>query len=455
MRFLKRGLSLIICVLLVLSATCVSFAEEEKEYIVYLNEEVSLFSTEGKDYCLLSEEELSEALSMGVVDFYEENYIVELHEGDIDLFSEEIEEEVLDPKQAQYKWDMDLINAYYPREKGYFGENVKIAVIDSGCNYHVELKNNLAEGYNMIDKNTDVTDNIGHGTGVAGVIAAEINTVGISGVAPKCTIIPIKAFDTDYKTKTSLVAEAIKKAADDFKCDIINLSLGSSGYTETLKSAVDYVISKGVIVIASSGNDGTEAYSYPASFENVISVGAVDENKMVCDYSQHNDMVTLVAPGGTEEKYIITLSATNSEKYAGNLGTSFSAPIVSGIAALLKSADNSLTQEDFFEIAEKVSVDLGDSGFDIYYGHGLADAEAYLNYWIAESGDTNADGKITGEDAFCIINELAKKKNAPLMIKPAVADVDSDGVVTLKDAFIIIKRVNTPEESGKTQEKTE
>ena len=120
MKSLKRVLFLTVCVLLVIFTACFSYAEdaEEKEYIVYLSEEVSLFSTEGKDYCLLSEEELSEALSMGVVDFYEENYIVELHESDIDLLSEESGEEVLDPKQAQYKWDMDLINAYYPREKG-------------------------------------------------------------------------------------------------------------------------------------------------------------------------------------------------------------------------------------------------------------------------------------------------------------------------------------------------
>ncbi len=444
MKTLKKSLFLIICVFMTLLAAFSSHAEE-KEYIVYLSEEVSLFSNDGKDYCILSEEELSEALSMGIVEFYEEDYVVELHEEEIELWEEAEGEEVLDPSQDKYKWDMALINAYYPREKGYFGEGIKIAVIDSGCNSHLELPNNLLSGYNMIDKNTDVTDNIGHGTKVAGVIAAEINTIGISGVAPKCKIIPIKAFDTDYKTKTSLIAESIIKAVDDFSPDIINMSLGSSSYTETLKSAVDYAISKGVIVIASSGNDGTDEYNYPASFDNVISVGAVDEKSTICDYSQYNDAVTVVAPGGTNETPIITLSPLAANKLMTAKGTSFAAPQVSGIAALLKSADDSLTQEDMFEIIKKVSVDLGDTGFDNYYGYGMADAKAYLNYWIAEAGDVNADGKVTEKDAFCIVNELAKNKSAALMIKPAVADMDEDGIVTLKDAFIIIRKTGETE----------
>ncbi len=447
MKILKKSLPLIIFALVTIFATSLSHAEE-KEYIVYLSEEVSLFSTDGRDYALLSEEELSEALSLGVVDFYEENYIVELHDADIELLETENSEEILDPKQDQYKWEMDLVNAYYPREKGYFGEGVTVAVIDSGCSSHLELSENVLPGYNMIDNTTDVTDNIGHGTKVIGVIAAEINTIGISGVAPKCKIVPIKAFDVDYKTKVDIISQAIIRAVDDFSADVINLSLGSKTETVTLKNAVDYAISKGVIIVASSGNyendddKEKEIYQYPASFKNVVSVGAVDINKVICDYSYHNDAVTVVAPGGTDANPIITLSPTSTNKYTTAKGTSFSAPVVSGIAALLKSADESLTQEDLFEIVEKVSVDLGETGYDNYYGYGMADAKAYLNYQIAEAGDVNADGKLAENDAYLIINQLAKKKNATPFVKETVADVDADGIVTLKDAFIVIKNIN-------------
>ncbi len=439
MKKIKIALFLLICAFVTLTASALCSAED-KEYIVYLNRDVSLFTAENKDYYILSEEELSEALALGIVEFYEEDYEVFLHDEEITLMEAE-EAPVLDPKQDQYKWDMALINAYYPREKGFFGEGITIAVIDSGCNSHLEMPNNILTGFNIIDESNDVTDNIGHGTKVSGVIAAEINEIGISGVAPKCKILPIKAFDTDFSTKTSHIAEAIMKVADDYDCDIINLSLGSAKENETLKAAIDYAIEKGIIIIASSGNDGTTAYNYPASYDNVVSVGAIDINKEICDYSQYNDKINVVAPGGTAEKPVITVSWKNEDKYMTAQGTSFAAPQVSGIAALLKCADASLTQADFLEIIERVSVDLGEKGFDNYYGYGMADAEAYLDYHLAETADSDDDGALSQNDALLIVNEVANKKNASSITNRTSADVDRDGAVTMKDAFLIIRHI--------------
>ena len=403
-------------------------AAEEKEYIVYFNDSVvSLYAEDGKDYALMNEEELSASIDEGIVEFYEENTWVYLYE-----------EEVFDPKQATYKWDVNMLKADYAFDRGYSGSGVRVAVIDSGCKETGDLYDNILEGYNLVDKTTDTSDAVGHGTMVSSQIAAEYNSVGFRGVAPFAKIIPLKIFDQEKKAKVSLLADAIKMAVDDFDCDIINMSLGGSNDSETLKAAVKYAASKNVLMVAASGNNGTSSYSYPAAYPEVIGVGAVDSAKKVCDYSQYNDGVDVCAPGGSEDKGLIySLSPSGNDKYLKSKGTSFAAPLITGIAAIFRGLDSDFTHEEFKEIIIEASVDLGDEGYDVYYGYGLADIEKYLKYYFAPMGDSDVDGKVTANDAALIVKYIIGSVKD--LGKEKAADVNKDGEINLIDAIMVAR----------------
>lgn len=449
MKFSIKLVSLIVILMLIVSTVCVAFSaedefetieffsgeeteNEEKEYIVRFNDDVvTLYAEEGKDYALMGEDELNAAIEEGIVEFYEENSWVYLYE--------ETEEGGYDPMQASYKWDVKLIKGDYAFDKGYTGSGVKVAVIDSGCNQTGDLKDNILTGYNLVANNTDVTDDVGHGTMVSAQIAAEVNSVGFRGVAPNAKIVPLKIFDGDKKAKMNLLVDAIYKAVDTFDCDIINMSLGGSSDSETLKAAVQYAASKNVLMIAASGNNGTSSYSYPAAYEEVIGVGAVDSVKKVCDYSQYNDGVDVCAPGGSEDKGLIyCLSPSSNDKYLKSKGTSFAAPLISGVAAIFRGIDRDITHEEFKEIIMAASMDLGETGYDVYYGYGLADIEKYLKYYFAVPGDNNADGMITFADAKRIAEYVIGKIEG--FVKDKAADMNEDGTVNLLDAILVARK---------------
>ena len=403
-------------------------AEEEKEYIVRFSDDVvTLYAEEGKDYALMNEEELEAAIDEGIVDFYEENTWVYLYE-----------EDGYDPMQKTYKWDVNMLKANFAFDRGYTGSGVKVAVIDSGCNITGDLSANILTGYNLAENNTDVSDEVGHGTMVSSQIAAETNMVGFRGVAPGAKIIPLKIFDGDKKAKMNLVVDAIYKAVDTYDCDIINMSLGGPNDSETLKAAVKYAASKNVLMVAAMGNNGSSSYSYPAAYEEVIGVGAVDSVKKICDYSQYNDGIDVCAPGGSDEKGLIYgLSPSGNDKYLKSKGTSFAAPLISGIAAIFRGIDKDITHEEFKEIIMAASTDLGTTGYDVYYGYGLADVEKYLNYYFAVPGDNNADGVVTSSDAARIVEYVLGKITG--FVKEEAADVNLDGVINLLDAIIVAR----------------
>ncbi|MDO5478529.1 MAG: S8 family serine peptidase, partial [Clostridia bacterium] len=329
--------------------------------------------------------------------------------------------------------------ADYALDKGYTGDGVKIAVIDSGCNITGDLDDNILEGYNLVAESKDVTDTVNHGTMVSAQIAAEMNYVGFRGVAPEAKLVQLKIFDDESKkAKVSLVAEAIKMAVDDYDCDIINMSLGTNSDSETLKAAVQYAASKNVLMVAAMGNNGTDEYSYPAAYDGVIAVGAVDHNKAVCDYSQYNDAIDVCAPGGSDDAKIACLSPNpDNNKYFQSKGTSFAAPTVSGIAALFREIDADFSHDDFMEVIENASEDRGKTGYDVYYGYGMVNVEDYLSYYLAPMGDNDIDGKVTANDALNIVNYITGMTNG--FAKEKAVDVDKDGKITLMDAILVAR----------------
>lgn len=306
------------------------------------------------------------------------------------------EEDGIDASLNDTYWSLQskyygLINANGLNEHGLTGEGVKIAVVDSGLignsadiDYgHIlagwDYVNNVPMNDVDADNNESLTDAEGHGTLVTGIIAAiRDNENGIAGLLSDVDIVPIRIGSGTDEETSKVVACAIVDAVDKYDVDVITTSV-SLANTEELKAAVEYATSKGVIVIGASGNSGVadsteDEYIYPASYDDVISVGAVDSNGNVRANSTKNDQVYVTAPG--QQIVSLGLSAKGYRCYVKS-GTSYSAPIVAAMAAAAKQTDSSITTAEFKELLKKSSVDKGDEGYDNSYGYGVVDLEAY------------------------------------------------------------------------------
>ena len=278
------------------------------------------------------------------------------------------------------QWDMKMIGMDRAWNSGLTGKGVRVGVIDSGISSatldipmsRIEKGKNLSTASGIFASPT--VDTEGHGTFVSGIIgASKGNGISIAGVAPEVTLIPVKTLSRE--------AEAIYACVDEYHCDVINMSMGGPADTQELREAVQYANEHGVIIVASIGNEGNAQVNYPAAYADVIGVGAVDKNKKVCSFSNKNDSVFVTAPG---EK-VLSLGPTPLLVYRSS-GTSFSAPFVTGLAALLKQAHPDMTTDDFKAILQQSSEDLGAPGYDIDYGWGLIQApeaieaaDAYFN----------------------------------------------------------------------------
>lgn len=257
--------------------------------------------------------------------------------------------------------------------------SIKVAVIDTGLyRAHEDLSSpQILSGYDVCTSTSNVsTDGIGHGTMVTSVIAATTNNAtGIAGGCWNVSIVPYKVADSRGSISSTDMITAIRMAADA-GCDVINISLGGNEQDSFEQSAVNYAVSKGCIVIAAAGNDGSDAgrsgaYDYPASDDNVVSVASVGSGNTHSTFSQHNDKVEISAPG--EQIYVASSSGTN--RYAIADGTSFSSPYVAAVAALTRSVEKTVTAPYFEQLLQQTSTDLGDTSKDNYYGWGLINAK--------------------------------------------------------------------------------
>ncbi len=334
---------------------------EEKQYIVKLKpSEVRLMSSAGNEnFSTVDEETLERLLDENAVERYEEDYSVELFDDT---------ESVIPAKKYDdtTKWDLAMIDADMLYDIHSTGQNVKIAVIDSGVASHDDLSGNILTGYNYLDNSTDTKDAFGHGTFVSGIIAALDDGKGIIGAAPDAKIVPLKCFDKKT-TNVSVICKAIYGAVNDYGCKIINMSFGLAEDSEFLREAIDYAAQKGVIMVAAVGNYGKTDLLYPAAYENVIGVGAVDKDGKVSDISQHNKSVFVTAPG----ENVISTSYTDKGGYVVGTGTSYAAPFVTAAAAVLLSIDEDIDIQSLKEILSRSAVDKGDEGYDEYYGYGI------------------------------------------------------------------------------------
>ncbi|GAA2489770.1 S8 family serine peptidase [Winogradskya humida] len=251
------------------------------------------------------------------------------------------------------------------------GSAIKIAVVDTGVAKVGDLTGAVAGGYNYWANTGNTTDDNGHGTAVSSLIAARGNNgAGMAGACWSCTIIPVKVLNADGMGYASDIAKGITYASN-VGAQIINLSIGLDGYSQVVADAVKYANSKGVLVVAAAGNEGTGTKMYPAALPDVVSVGATSYRSDGRVYfSNYGDSwVDLAAPG----EYVTTM-ATNGTYNSDYSGTSFSSPIVAGVAGLIKSAHpdyNSWSlQQVLFSSARKIGT---------WNKYGMVDAGAAVN----------------------------------------------------------------------------
>ena len=287
------------------------------------------------------------------------------------------------------QWGMQATGMPEAWDQGLTGKGVTIGLIDTGVlSSHPDLKgNNMISGHNYLDNNRNTEDTEGHGTFVAGIIGAKRNNhIDIAGIAPEATIVTMKCFDGN-KSIVSDAVKAIYACVDEYHCGVINMSFGANEQVDELHQAIQYAASKGTIVVASAGNEGTRTLYYPAAYDETIGVGAIDNNKRVSYFSQKNKSVFVVAPGDG----VVSLGADNQSVKTGS-GTSFAAPFVSGLAVLLKQMYPNMNTSDFKNILVASSQDLGSAGYDTSYGYGMIRAPEAIQQAKIYFGDAREDG---------------------------------------------------------------
>ena len=273
-------------------------------------------------------------------------------------------------------WHWQAVGADYPAAAGFTGAWVRIGVVDSGVYAaHPDLAGAKIEtGWNYADKNSDVSDTIGHGTFITGLLVARPdNASGICGLCPGATVVPLKAFTA----QTGFLADALRAveaAWREYDCDIIHMSFGmlragmSEEHWQMMADTMATASEHALLVAAAGNSNGTDAY-YPAACENVISVAAVSEDltrwSNGISGSQYNETVDLAAPG----EGLTSLSTTGGLKTGS--GTSYAAPLVSGAAALLLEREPGLSPAEVTRRLLDTAVDLGAPGRDDQFGAGL------------------------------------------------------------------------------------
>ncbi len=248
----------------------------------------------------------------------------------------------------------------------------EVAVLDSGVDYnHPDLDGKTIRGYDFVDNDWYPMDLNGHGTHVAGTVAAETNNAqGVAGMAPNTKILAVRVLNAQGSGSLADIADGIEYAADA-GAEVINLSLGCDCNTTTLKNAVNYAWNKGVVVVAAAGNDGVSTTFEPASYTNAIAVAAVDRYDRLASFSNWGaSWVDVAAPG------VDIASTYPNNGYVYMSGTSMAAPHVAGLAALLAGQGRSASQ--IRAAIENTADNISGTGF--YFKHGRINSYDAVNY---------------------------------------------------------------------------
>ncbi|WP_276301856.1 S8 family peptidase [Halorussus lipolyticus] len=277
--------------------------------------------------------------------------------------------------------------------------DVTVAVIDTGCQYdHPDLKPNFASnpGRDFVDNDSDPYPDAPadeyHGSIVAGLACgATDNGEGIAGIG-NCTLINGRALDENGSGSTADIADAIMWAADE-GADIINMSFGGGGYTETMKNAVSYAANQDCLMVCAAGNDGSSTVSYPAAYSECMAISAVDSSENLASFSQYGSSVDLCAPGVD----ILSTTTETRGSYERFSGTSMATPVVSGVACLTLCQWDSLTSVELRTHLKETAKDIGLSSDKQGAGQ--------VNAYNAVTTDPNPIGTARGDSVRTTISD--------------------------------------------------
>ena len=333
-----------------------------------------------------------------------------------------------DPRYTD-QWHYDNINL--PKAWGLTegSSEIVVAVLDSGVDTtHPDLRDQLVPGYDFGRNTTQVIDESGHGTHVAGTIAARSNNaVGVAGVAQKSKIMPVRVFGSNdefsfYRGLLFAAGSCVPNTDGDVVCpeqsaQVVNMSVsqynradcGGPVPTRFAQETLAFVVGSGVSVIASAGNDDCSFVSFPASDPSVIAVTATGPDDTITWYSNYGEAAWIAAPGGDIDTYgqgggVLSTAAGGGYEY--KQGTSMAAPHVSGVAALILAANPDLTPTDVRIILQMTAADLGGEGWDPLYGYGLVDAEAAVAMARASLNARNSDFTVRLSRAGRVVREV-------------------------------------------------
>jgi subtilisin family serine protease len=311
-----------------------------------------------------------------------------------------------DPNYADGKqWGLIQIGADLAWEFGK-GDGVTVAVVDSGVSpNHPDLADRLIPGYNFIDDNADTSDGCGHGTHVAGIVAAAgENAVGGVGVAYRAKIMPVKVMAADCSGTYSRLMEGILYAVEQ-GADVIVITSGGGFDHSGLHEAVQTARERGVLVVVAAGNRGNDQPFYPGSYTEAFTVAGTSQGDVAYDKSTFGAQIDVSAPA--TRIYSTYVTETGEPAYTYMTGTSMAAPHVAGLAALALSLDPELTLADLEATLTQTADDLGEPGKDVHFGHGR------INAWRAVWAVSPAAGNLRpGHARIPALGELKAKQVA-------------------------------------------
>jgi subtilisin len=274
-------------------------------------------------------------------------------------------------------WGVKAIHAPQAWSKS-TGVHVKIGVIDTGADYrHPDLRHSLATGVNLLRRGMLPLDDNGHGTHIAGTLAAAGGSRGMMGVAPRAMLYPVKAFDHNGSAYVSDIVLGIDWCVQN-RIDIINMSFGMKTRSKALHNVVMKAYRAGIAIIASSGNDGKRGGDYPARYPETIAVGAIDKRRRVASFSNRGPYIDVYGPGESVP------SCWLKEGYKEMSGTSMATSHVTGAVALLLALRPGLTPRELKLLLRRTScpVRLRKGQRRTSLGGGAADALRLLRAGI-------------------------------------------------------------------------
>ena len=255
-----------------------------------------------------------------------------------------------------------------PENNSDWGEGIKVAVLDTALVESEALRNSLVDTVRLVDQASG-EEPLSHGTAVASLISS--SDPQARGIAPAADLLSIAVLDSNGSSSSFTVAQGILEAVDR-GAQIVSLSLGSFGDSRVLREAVRYAASKDVVLVAAAGNDSLQQVPYPARYDEVLAVTAVDSRSRRASFSNVGPEIDLGAPG------VQVRALRGDNKYIAASGTSFAAPIVSGMLAAIMSFDSSVSPQNAVDALLSYTDDVGLPGQDPIFGSGILNARRIL-----------------------------------------------------------------------------